>query len=705
MTEVDPATSVGGSGVDYETLLNERNETIESLKSIQAKKDEELALLRSEFDAAQIKHKEETYWLRLETNNLKNDKQATDDRIADLYRDLREIDDLLDDEGGTPVCTDPAYVLHLQAQLSKSVQTMGVLDNQMSLVKRSCDMVVQSMKEEIADVMEDKCQMEVEVMNKLAILKNEKVTLEDQHQETIKQKNDVIKKLERKVTDMKRLLDEKESMLEDATCGGVAELLSQLDVANNDNRNSEKRLRKQEEAIRRLEEKNAELLTSLEEANELDLANAEAAQNGDCRNRTESGECKQEVSPEASINAENELARVIERISAYEELESELRKKITNITEKNKSLLSEIDQQQHVTSETVSQLEETKKDLEGQLRSLQSKFDALRREQEKFETLKREKNEAEEILDRAASMLERVDESIQDMENKTEKLNTSKKKNRGEAKDDEGAIPILETASLLYCQVKVSLLLVESKLKNQFMSLKTGKLRNGDTRGENMLDIGNCFDGSMAGGATGAQHPVDITEMMTKIQDEALDALAQVKVCLLQQMAELREEGARERENLYEELDNSNELLSRTQKECAALDQQSQDLEEENKNLRRRLENATTQNTLLTKLDEERRSKVSEGIAAANVAKVAIRKDLMEKLQKEILVLVNQLRDKNESIFCLTAAVNEQKAQESALKKELKRLMKRVRAMEEDRKSISSKTPITRRPQNARAEV
>eukprot|EP00957_Ditylum_brightwellii_P151600 11545096-Ditylum_brightwellii.AAC.1 len=237
------------------------------------------------------------------------------------------------------------------------------------------------------------------------------------------------------------------------------------------------------------------------------------------------------------------------------------------------------------------------------------------------------------------------------------------------------------------------------------MSLKTGKLRNGDTRGENMLDIGNCFDGSMAGGATGAQHPVEITEMMTKIQDEALDALAQVKVCLLQQMAELREEGARERENLYEELDNSNELLSRTQKECAALDQQSQDLEEENKNLRRRLENATTQNTLLTKLDEERRSKVSEGIAAANVAKVAIRKDLMEKLQKEILVLVNQLRDKNESIFCLTAAVNEQKAQESALKKELKRLMKRVRAMEEDGKSISSKTPITRRPQNARAEV
>jgi len=180
--------------LDQEELtqqLLERDERIASLERQRTKQDEATAMLRSELGAVQIKHKEECYWLRLEVDNLRKDKEAVEDRMAELYRDMREIDNMNEEHdlmggGAAPVCVDSGYVLHLQSQLSKSMQTMGVLDNQIGMVKRSCDEVVKSLKEEIADVMDDKCRVEMELLNQLAVLDNEKKNLEDECEERVR---------------------------------------------------------------------------------------------------------------------------------------------------------------------------------------------------------------------------------------------------------------------------------------------------------------------------------------------------------------------------------------------------------------------------------------------------------------------------------------------------------------------------------------
>ena len=60
--------------LDQEELtqqLLERDERIASLERQRTKQDEATSMLRSELGAVQIKHKEESYWLRLEVDNLR----------------------------------------------------------------------------------------------------------------------------------------------------------------------------------------------------------------------------------------------------------------------------------------------------------------------------------------------------------------------------------------------------------------------------------------------------------------------------------------------------------------------------------------------------------------------------------------------------------------------------------------------------------
>jgi chromosome segregation ATPase len=160
--------------------------------------DEQLLTLQKEMNETDVKHKEEVYWLQLELESARREKEAAEDRMAELYRDLREMteegqEELEDTQ--TPARTDTEYIVDLQERVVKYARTLGVLDNQLSMVKNSCDEVVKSLKEELEDVIEEKCRMEMDLLNQLAVLDNDKRDVEVEFDEQMRIKEEHINNL------------------------------------------------------------------------------------------------------------------------------------------------------------------------------------------------------------------------------------------------------------------------------------------------------------------------------------------------------------------------------------------------------------------------------------------------------------------------------------------------------------------------------
>jgi chromosome segregation ATPase len=187
------------------------------------------------------------------------------------------------------------------------------------------------------------------------------------------------------------------------------------------------------------------------------------------------------------------------------------------------------------------------------------------------------------------------------------------------------------------------------KLRNQLSSLKNDKLRMG----------------------TGTINPdQNLTERMKEIQQEALTALDQVEDSLTDQIKQLenltREETGQVKDDLQEKTD-----------ELRILQGQHKKLESEISRLR--------------KQEDERKSKDTDDKPQENGGKMetAVSKSVLERLQNEVLTVVERIRDKNETIGRLTTSIEEHKMREGALKKELKRMMKRTRGTEEDQGGLS----------------
>ena len=186
----------GDGAMSIEDQLKEKDATIEHLQNFKEMQDEQILLLREEIGTMEVKHKEEIYWMRLEVDNLRREKEALEDRVQQVYRDLRE-DDTMEEPLEAPNGYDSSYVMGLQMQVGKYIRTLGILDHQIVMVKSSCDEVVKSLKEEIGDVMEEKCRMEMDLLNQLSVLDSEKRELEITFDQQMKYKTEQIAELKK----------------------------------------------------------------------------------------------------------------------------------------------------------------------------------------------------------------------------------------------------------------------------------------------------------------------------------------------------------------------------------------------------------------------------------------------------------------------------------------------------------------------------
>ena len=251
--------------MSMEDLLREKDAKIAALESQKDMQEEQMLLLREEIGSLDIKHKEEIYWMRLEVDNLRREKEALEDRVQQVYRDLRE-EDATEEPMEAPDGYDSAYVMGLQAQVGKYIRTLGILDHQIVMVKSSCDEVVKSLKEEIGDVMEEKCRMEMDLLNQLAVLDSEKRDLEIAFDQQMKFKNE-------QIADLKKAVGSREQMSESGESREIREeeLLTEIAKLKEAKKLLEDELEAEradaDDAIARLEDANADLEQTIEAMN------------------------------------------------------------------------------------------------------------------------------------------------------------------------------------------------------------------------------------------------------------------------------------------------------------------------------------------------------------------------------------------------------------------------------------------------------
>jgi hypothetical protein len=175
----------GTSGSNACNNLYQDPEAMSILERTTASQQEQIERLHRELNKSRVQHREEVYWLRLELDSSRRDKEAVEDRMAELYRDVQEMSDApagnasaQDEESPAVACIEPDYVSALQDRLTAYERSVGILNRQIEMLKTSAEVVVASMKQEVTDLMEEKTMVERDLLNQISSLDTTRRRLE-----------------------------------------------------------------------------------------------------------------------------------------------------------------------------------------------------------------------------------------------------------------------------------------------------------------------------------------------------------------------------------------------------------------------------------------------------------------------------------------------------------------------------------------------
>lgn len=464
--------------------------------------------LQKELNQANVKHREELYWLRLELDTTRREKEAVEDRMAELYRDLQEMQESKSVKP-KPANMDAAHVTQLQTRLENFERMVRVMNSQLTLVRNSSDTVVKSLKEEISDIMDEKTKMELNLMNQVADMEKDR-----------------------------------------------QELRMQVQV----------------------------------QAQRPDGARSSAAV----------------IEPNGSAGSDND--------------DNQLQAQVALLQAENTKLTKALSRQSKEASEKAAVVKQEKDALTRQVDKLHDAMLSTTRSPEQaimaLDQMKLDRNETMYTLERVSLLWDRADESIQRMERVLMEL----KPRDDQVEDDESEhlLSTLETASLVNGQIKVSLMLVELKLRNNLACIKNDQLQ------------------------LGSLSPADpaVSQRMLEIEMQAMAAIAEVQESLDSQIRQLDKQSVVETDYVKETMESKVTDLERMEA------------------LQHRLEQEIT----VLHTQESGEHHVSQ--------------KALEQLQGEVLQVIERVKEKNESIGRLTATVEEHKVRERSLMEELKRLMK-----------------------------
>jgi hypothetical protein len=183
----DKVEDLGGGTSGSNTYNNQYQdpETMSILELTSAAQQEQIERLQQELNKSRVQHREEVYWLRLELDSSRREKEAVEDRMSELYRDVQEILDApagnaasQEEESPAEACIEPDYVSALQDRLTAYERSVAILNRQIDMLKTSAEVVVASMKQEVTDLMEEKTIVERDLLNQISSLDSARRRLE-----------------------------------------------------------------------------------------------------------------------------------------------------------------------------------------------------------------------------------------------------------------------------------------------------------------------------------------------------------------------------------------------------------------------------------------------------------------------------------------------------------------------------------------------
>ena len=527
-------------------LIHKQMERISTLEQSHVDQGTNLFQLQQELTEQQIQHKKQVQLLQMDLDQTTREKAAGEERMGELYHDLMEIQDQKEEEeessamvvmgdDGKPI-DDPralAVIKALNEKIQKYEKTFGVMDNQVAMIKTSCEQVVKTLKDEIADMMEDRCHMEIDLLNQVARLENEKETL------------------------------------------------------------------------------------------------------------------KKELDPERYV--------ILEKAQSFRHISTDsFEEKLQELRDERAKLEHLLNQERQESDYVIARMEESNQSLQTKLEVVTTELTILQSKPESMQTAQVLEKVAQErlnlanMLDELAILWERADTSVSFLEDLVDRFQESGE-TKNDSDDDHGRfLTTLESAALVHNQVKISLLLLELKLRNQLTALSNDQL---------------------------AQHWTDanqskMTAHLDHVRKENVEALEAVKLRM--------EEGLKSVEKRVETEVKfmKKSILQRTNAiQCIQI---------EHKKFQRDLDDFQHQEKWKSNDVNPPKSPkaVAKGdsITGHSPVRLPVGESVLDQLQSEVLKTVERLKMKDNMILLMKEKIDESTARERILKKELKRVMKKAKA-------------------------
>jgi hypothetical protein len=536
-----------------ENILQIYRERQRLLVEANTEKDIRLERLEKEFNDHTIQHNEGIQWLRLQLDTSRLEKNAADDRIAELQKELRRLSSDQPPRNislDNPTISDSAgngdekdnLIIRLQSRVEKYKSNFEVMETQMAIVKSSSGEVIKTLKEEIADLMEGRTRVELDLLNQLSELDNENRRRQLEYALQLHNKDETIETLRN---------------LEDCSISTKGQQVSSLSTMIYNGSSSS--------------EDTCEIWPS-DQANDL---------------------------PTDESQGGKEVSSLILRLGKEK-------------------------------AELQQNLDKANKELED-LRQGSNVMDNLKLVQRVSE----ERRDIDTSLDRVKTVFGSTDAAVSNLKGLIEKLNTYD--DSGAEREKERMLSILESASLLHEEVKLSILLTELKLRNEFECLKNNQMMNG-------------------GGHESTAHKQELINEMKEIQNNALIELGKAGAEFSRQFKDL------ERRTILEKTKLDDLLQKSTQKRGRKHASKS---------------HKTSQTSVMYELALAfQADRASRDSSAATDDSLMINRDVLHLLEKELLELRERMLAKNQKIISLKEGLERHKIRESDLRKELRASMK-----------------------------
>lgn len=298
---------------------------------------------------------------------------------------------------------------------------------------------------------------------------------------------------------------------------------------------------------------------------------------------------------------------------------------IQQLRAENAALQEEMRSERARNQQVVAALRQDKSRLSEQVEKMQGDLAVLRASVETVQSIdqmKKNQDQSVQVLEQVAQIWEQCNGTVttitQFMEDK-------------EGQED-AAMSTLENAALLQGQIKVTLMLIELKLRNTLMSL------NNDA---SQLSIA-VTDPSLA-------------KLLADIERDAKDEIHKVSATLTTQMEQLQIQASKEMSQVNAALQQKMRDMLEMRERQAQLEQDIQDMSLE---------------------ELGRYGRVADKAGEAEKVELSLSRTLLERLQAEVVQVVAKMRSKNEEIGRLEGSLQEYKVRERTLLLELKRLIK-----------------------------